>query len=100
MRPLQILQLGQEMAEMFGMPPFAPAALHPAVARTAQCRLGEDVVHGRIPGVAQRGRIGADAGGNQRGIFGGEQFPCVRLQQFQRGLRASLAFLGAVAKSN
>src|SRR5947207_3164701 len=88
------------MAEMFAVATAATALLHPVVLWQGQRRLADDACDGLQPLRTQRRGVDRDADIDQAAfaVIDGKHFAGKGPEFVDRGLRAGVAFLGAVAR--
>src|SRR5947209_18885968 len=102
MRPLQELQIGEDVAEMLRVASAAPATLHERCGWRAQHRFAQDGLKPRLPGLTQRARIRRNAGPGKTSLdlICLEQFPGICPKLVESGLSARVAFIRAVAEAD
>src|SRR5262245_42112448 len=100
MRTVEVLQLGEQIAERLGVPAGATAGGSPSSGRLDERRFPQEVADEALPAGTQRGRVDTDAGrGDARGeLVRFEQLVGVRPDSLERGLRAIATLVGAVAE--
>ena len=95
---LQVLQFGQQIAEVFGVTASSAAGLHPAIGGARQRGPRQDCVDSRIPRRVQPRRIRDDARVDV--VAADKQFTGIGPKIVQRCLGAAVAFPGAIAQAD
>ena len=100
MRPIQRLQLGEEVAEVLGVQSLSPTDALIGIRRQAQLSFGENSVNHPVEPCSQFGWVGGLACHDQRviDVVGAEQVGGERPEPMDRGLRSSMTLARPVAQ--